>query len=130
MMGIVAASGIGLGLANHACYELILLAEEPTEPKAFVVPTVFDECAIDEDCGLMPSLVTCCGECEPTPPFEPVPRSELAVLRGDCFPRERICDPPVCTPKLLGCEARAICKSGMCTVVANQQCLVRTRSAP
>jgi hypothetical protein len=115
---VISVAGVGLGVANHACYELVRIADERGSNKFFVA-TVFDDCVTDDDCVLMPSLVTCCGECEPSPPFRAAPRSDLTDLRSDCLRREQLCDPPVCTAKPAGCEARAVCRSGTCAVISH-----------
>lgn len=117
----VAGVAVGLGLANHACYELLLLGDEPNARDTFYLPAAFDECDVDEACELA-RTVTCCGECEPAPPFSAITRRDLADLRAACFPAERMCDPPVCSPVPPGCEARAVCRHGKCEVVANAAC--------
>jgi hypothetical protein len=79
------------------------------------------ECVVDDDCGLMPSQMTCCGECPPAPPFEAVPRtaidSRLLELETDCAPQTRLCIPPVCEPVPAGCDAQAICIDHRCRLV-------------
>jgi hypothetical protein len=125
--GAVIATTMTLGLvvANHACYELLFLSDAPREKPQLFVPVVSGECALDSDCVLMPAVFTCCGECEPAPPFSATPRSELADLRELCSSRERVCDPPICSPMPAGCEARAACRKGECVVVANDHCSER-----
>ena len=80
------------------------------------------ECAVDDDCTLMPSRMTCCGECKPVPPFEPVPRtavdSRLLELETACATTIRLCEPPVCEDVPPGCTAYAICLDGRCRVIA------------
>ncbi|MGE0395321.1 MAG: hypothetical protein AB7T06_01240 [Kofleriaceae bacterium] len=87
------------------------------------------ECETDDDCGLMPSRLTCCGECEPAPPFEAVPRSQidalLIELDTQCAPRTRLCEPPVCEEVPFECEARAACIAGVCRAIASSACSVR-----
>jgi hypothetical protein len=81
------------------------------------------ECDVDGDCTLMPSRMTCCGECEPVPPFEPVPRiavdSQLLQLETACAAMIRPCEPPVCELVPPGCTAYAICLDGRCRVIAS-----------
>jgi len=81
-----------------------------------------DECTKDDDCTLMPSRLTCCGECEPAPPFEAIPREDLdsllLELETDCAPQTRLCEPPVCEVVPPGCMARARCVDGSCEVEA------------
>jgi hypothetical protein len=108
--------------ANHACYELVFLSKERLVRAEYVPVVIARECASDSDCVLMPSIVTCCGECEPAPPFAAAPRSELAQLRAWCEPPERECDPPLCSPVPDGCDARAECRAGECKAVANDRC--------
>jgi hypothetical protein len=84
------------------------------------------ECRTDDDCTLMPAAITCCGECEPVPPFEPVPRtavdSVLLELETRCAERPGPCDPPVCEKSPPGCQADAICHAGRCLVVQSGAC--------
>jgi hypothetical protein len=89
----------------------------------FLAPMIVDECAVDADCVVMPAAFSCCGECEPSPPFEASPRSELADLRRTCFRSEHLCEPPVCPSKPAGCEARAVCRSGACIAIPSDGCV-------
>jgi hypothetical protein len=85
------------------------------------------ECQQNADCALMPALLTCCGECEPLPPFEAVTKRRLEAIRSDtdaqCAPPTRLCDPPICSPLPARCEARAICVEGSCRVDATEACI-------
>jgi hypothetical protein len=70
----------------------------------------------------MPSVLDCCGECPPAPPFEAVSRDEidarLLELETRCADRSIGCvSVPGCEPIAEGCTARAICASGRCVVV-------------
>jgi hypothetical protein len=80
------------------------------------------DCAADRDCVLMP-WITCCGECEPAPPFEAGTRVELdgILIESEmrCARDDRPCAPPVCGAVPRGCEARAACVGGRCVVLQN-----------
>jgi hypothetical protein len=97
--------------SNHADDQRI----EPANPAA-------RECQTDADCVLLPALVTCCGECDPEPPFEAIPRSTLEQLRSDtdeqCAPRTRLCEPPQCFSA--DRRARAECRNGTCRAVTSE----------
>jgi hypothetical protein len=112
-------------LSRLACTELYFVDDDRIVP-ATIAPS---ECEGDFDCVVKPSSMTCCGECEAVPPFEAMPRRELARLRDEleteCTPRTRLCDPPVCSPLPAECEARAICVHGACRVVASERCVYR-----
>jgi hypothetical protein len=86
-------------------------AADPSEP---------GECAADEDCVLMPVL-SCCGECPPAPPFEAVTRAELdsALIESEwhCTDKEHDCTGFACEALPEGCQARAACREGRCTVI-------------
>jgi hypothetical protein len=80
------------------------------------------ECVVDDDCGLVPATLNCCGECPPAPPFEAVPRSELDAmlieLETTCAERSIGCaSVPACEPVPAGCHASAACTAGRCVVV-------------
>jgi hypothetical protein len=81
------------------------------------------ECVTDDDCGLMPSEITCCGECEPVPPFEAVPRTaidaRLLELETYCAERTIECVPPSCAAAPPGCTARATCDRGTCRAITS-----------
>lgn len=95
-------------------------------PLAHVDTSERTECANDGDCVLFVERVTCCGDCPPVPPFEAVPRTLLDELRQElddrCAPREHFCDPPECPATPSGCEARAVCRAGTCSVATNGRC--------
>jgi hypothetical protein len=101
----------------YAC-ERLDATLEPRTPAASDEPP---ECVVDDDCGLMPPLMTCCGECDPAPPFEPVPRTaidaRLIELEHACAEHAPVCEPPVCETVPPGCIARAVCVRGRCRVV-------------
>lgn len=121
VLGAVAMLILGFGLAQFSCYELMFL-DDDVGPTNVVAPRVPVECVVDSDCALMPALVTCCGECDPVPPFRAIPRLMLDELRGQCEPPERVCDAPVCSPSPPGCIAHATCGANTCGVVANEFC--------
>jgi hypothetical protein len=127
-VGIIAAISIGIA-TTYACVELLLVDDDVRSRIDVVARDEPDECTADTDCVILPALVTCCGECEPVPPFDAARRTILEDLRSDCVPRERLCDPPVCSPKPPGCEARAACVRGRCRVVANDRCESRIERA-
>jgi len=96
----------------------VLLAIAQGEPCASsAAPT---ECRSDDDCTLLPAQLTCCGECPPAPPFEAVTRHEMdAILlerETTCSQSTRLCQPPVCEPRLRSCSAQARCSVGRCVV--------------
>jgi hypothetical protein len=106
-------AGVGVLAAAPACDRALDVAREmSTEP----------ECQVDDDCTLMPSAMTCCGECDPAPPFEAVPRtavdSRLLELETDCAESTRLCEPPICEVVPPSCIASAICLDGRCRVIA------------
>jgi len=84
-------------------------------------PGEADDCVTDDDCTLLPPIISCCGECDPVPPFEAVPRSTvdalLLELDTQCAQRTGLCTPPVCESAPPGCFARATCAAGHCHVV-------------
>ena len=84
------------------------------------------ECRVADDCTLMPSAITCCGECDPVPPFQAVPHTDvdawLIEVETRCAGKPPACDPPSCEAAPPGCEAHAACVSGHCMVVANDAC--------
>lgn len=81
-------------------------------------PQSFDECVVDDDCVLMPSVISCCGECDPRPPFHAVTGKALDALRMEldamCEDSCGECDPPVCEPLPPECYASAACIDGRC----------------
>ena len=106
-----------LALAPYACHELYFAENDEMVPGR-VEPA---DCLADDDCTLLPAAITCCGECEPVPPFEAVSRSTVDALlldnETDCALRTQLCDPPACASVPEGCAGRAVCRSGRCTVV-------------
>lgn len=105
----------GLGLLTVKCVD-----STPGMPISLLPAPA--ECVEDDDCTLMPSRLTCCGECPPAPPFEAAPRVELDGLliemETDCAPETRRCEPPICEVVAPGCTARARCIAGRCQVEA------------
>ena len=98
-------------------------------------PTI--ECRIDDDCTLLPPAMTCCGECDPVPPFEAVPRTAvdalLLELETRCAEKPGPCQPPACESSPPGCEAYSTCVGGHCMVVQSGSCsgfLVVARARP
>jgi len=91
---------------------------QPTAPTAVAVQAA--ECKSNDDCTLLPSQLTCCGECAPAPPFEAVTRQEMDALlierETTCSQSPRLCQPPVCEPPPRGCSAQARCSVGRCVV--------------
>jgi hypothetical protein len=87
---------------------------------------VTTECRVDDDCMLLPSAMTCCGECDPVPPFEAVPRTAvdalLIELETRCAEKPGPCEPPACESSPRGCSAHAACIGEHCTVVQNDSC--------
>jgi hypothetical protein len=98
-------------------------------------PRSGDACEIDDDCGLVPGALTCCGECPPAPPFQAVPRTQLDAMLLElelaCAQPTIVGDeqtegsgaiaclaPPACEPVPAGCVARAACRDGRCVVIA------------
>ncbi len=79
------------------------------------------ECAIDDDCTLLPRI-TCCGECDFVLPFEAVPRTSVDAMlieaETDCAPHERSCVPPVCDEVPPGCDPHVLCIDGSCRLDA------------
>lgn len=124
-IGIVAVLLVILGMLNFSCFDLMFPDDEGMTLVHVRVPAGPQDCAADADCVLIPARVTCCGECEPVPPFEAAPLQILVDLRSACVPQERLCDPPVCTAPPAGCEARAACREGRCEVIANDRCTRR-----
>jgi hypothetical protein len=121
-IGVISAL---FAVSHLSCAELYYVEEERTVP-ATIAPA---QCSSDDDCVLQPSLMTCCGECEPGPPFEAMTRSDLEKLRSEvdskCAPRTRVCEPPTCSPVPVGCEVRAACVNGRCRPSANDACIDR-----
>jgi hypothetical protein len=78
------------------------------------------ECRTDDDCVLVPSLMSCCGECPATPPFEAAPREMLEELRRelDDSCARRACEPVTC--ERTDCTARASCRLGRCEAIAGE----------
>lgn len=120
---------------------MILLAAvpviaQPCEQPRPATPAADDNgaanrCAVDDDCGLMPSVLTCCGECPPAPPFEAVPRTAidaaLLELETTCSARTLACvETPACDSVPVGCEARAVCDHGRCRLI-EEGCLPLAR---
>ncbi len=109
---VAGAAALALG---HACEDL---SEAPEDLGSAVEP----ECKVDDDCILMPSEMTCCGKCDPAPPFEAVPRSavdsRLIELETECASRTRWCESPVCDITPPGCAADAACIAGRCQAIA------------
>jgi hypothetical protein len=105
-------------VAIQACERLsgIPGQTEVLQPAASVA-----ECVVDDDCGLMPPRMTCCGECDPVPPFEAVPRTAIDAVLIDletaCAQSSSLCEPPECAVLTPGCVARAICLHGTCRVI-------------
>lgn len=113
-----------VGLLFYSCHDLYVVEDD--------IRTHVDhasECIEDQDCVLTPSILTCCGECDPAPPFEALPRARLeeqrATLAERCAPVTRLCEPPTCAPVPAECRARAECRAGVCQAVANTKCLYR-----
>jgi hypothetical protein len=81
------------------------------------------QCVRDDDCVLLPSALTCCVECAPAPPFEPVPSWVLGGMliqnETDCAERDRACQEVRCEPAPRGCVARAACANGRCIAVTS-----------
>ncbi|MCX5747406.1 MAG: hypothetical protein NT062_33495 [Proteobacteria bacterium] len=75
------------------------------------------QCALDDDCVLLPDALTCCLECPPAPPFEAAPRW---MLDGMLIEHEttcaipKLCPPVRCTPIPVGCVATPVCREGRC----------------
>lgn len=113
-----------IGMLFYSCHDLYVVEDG--------IQTHVDhasECIEDEDCVLLPSALTCCGECDPAPPFEALPRAQLedrrAALVEECAPATRLCEPPACPAVPQACRARATCRAGICQAVASKQCLYR-----
>jgi hypothetical protein len=127
LFGLAIASLVSL----HAC-ERITSTFERSEPVS--ASSIGVECMVDDDCGLMPPLMTCCGECDPSPPFEAVPRTaidaRLIDLENYCAERGQACDPPICEIAPPGCVARAICVRGTCQVVESGCAVLVADQAP
>jgi hypothetical protein len=74
----------------------------------------------------MPAAITCCGECDPVPPFEAVPHTAvdavLIELETRCAEKLAPCEPPVCESLPRGCEAYAACVGGQCIVLQSDSC--------
>ena len=81
------------------------------------------QCARDKDCVLLPSVLTCCNECPPAPPFEAAPTWVLDGMlienETDCAEPRHLCLPDACDPVPARCVARAACIAGTCIAVAN-----------
>lgn len=81
------------------------------------------QCVRDDDCALLPSVLTCCIECPPAPPFEPVPSWVLGGMlvqhETDCAYYDRACPEVGCEPVPPGCLARAACADGRCVAVTS-----------
>lgn len=111
-------------VAVVACHELYFADDDLRDPTTMA--KAGDTCVRDDDCVVMPALLTCCGECEPIAPYEAVPRAVLAerrrALEASCAPRTQPCDPPACTAPPAGCVVRAVCDQGQCRAVTNARC--------
>lgn len=84
------------------------------------------QCRAQDDCTLLPAVLNCCGECDPVPPFEAVPSTEvdalLIELETRCAEKPRLCEPLSCEVAPPGCEAYATCVRGRCEVVQSGSC--------
>lgn len=111
---------VGLTMTSYSWHELIFVQPDPTSPPRIAVPLADAECHLDDDCTLMPALITCCGECDPAPPYEAVPRALLDEVRlvtnEDCAPHTRLCDPPACSMQVENASPSVICRGGRCEV--------------
>lgn len=111
--------GWALGAVVHAC----VTTDSTSDP---VRIEYVRECELDEDCGLVPLAITCCGECDPAPPFRAAPRTEIDAvlldLETECSQSARGCEPPACSALPANCTARAVCRAGMCTVEQSDGC--------
>ena len=97
------------------------------QPAATPAPGAADlPCETDQDCVLRPSFITCCGVCDPAPPFQAVSRKRLDVLLWQtdalCTPRTRPCAPVSCSTRPATCEAGAVCHAGECRVIQSAEC--------
>lgn len=76
------------------------------------------QCVVDDDCALLPSELTCCDECPPTPPFRaaPVEHVDAIYIENEhrCIQTEISCPETKCEPLPAGCTARAVCAQGRC----------------
>ena len=81
-------------------------------------PAANAECHADDDCVLLPSELSCCGECPPAPPFHAAPRwvldGMLVEAETTCSYDTRACAPMACDPVPPGCIARPACEAGRC----------------
>jgi hypothetical protein len=100
----------------------ILLAAS-CEPSEALELAARPQCLRDDDCALLPVALTCCVECPPAPPFEPVPSwvlgGMLIQLETDCAQLDRACPEVRCEPVPEGCVARAACVNGRCVAVSS-----------
>lgn len=135
LVSMVTVVWFGLSLTSYACNELYMPDDRVYVPAT--VEPIQRECLTDRDCTLVPSLFTCCGECEATPPFEAAPRAIVAQLRHENLAAcatsmlAQSCEPPVCPGLPAGCDARPICQAGECRVEANDRCTwTLARGAP
>jgi hypothetical protein len=126
---VLSMSAIGalvvLAATRLGCLELYSIDDDGYIP-ARPAPA---ECRRDADCTLVPASLTCCGQCEPVPPFEAVTTRRLEAMRSEmeaeCAPPTRLCDPPICSPLAAGCQAHAVCLDGTCRVEASKGCVSR-----
>lgn len=106
---------------RHVLILLAAAACEKAATESSAPPSTTDrdpaQCTRDDDCVLLPSVLTCCVECPPAPPFEAAP---AAVLDGMLVENETVCaDGRSCAripceriPE--PCVARAACVDGRC----------------
>ena len=87
VIGLLPLAITAISVATIECY----YADDERRVPANPAPA---ECVRDADCALVPSLITCCGECEPAPPFEAVTKPLLEAVRNEtdaqCAPATRI----------------------------------------
>ena len=107
-----------LALTFGAC------GQAPAQPEGTGSPQIEPaaRCSRDVDCVLLPSVLSCCGECPPAPPFEAAARWVLdgMLLENEtvCAASSRLCQPTVCDAVPDECVARAECSDGRCVVAA------------
>lgn len=122
VVGLLTAWNV-IAVLGHS-FDLCLTDANVDPPRKIAEPA---ECVVDDDCVLVPELMTCCGECDAVPPLEAAPWAMVDEIRRDaeesCAPRDRLCEPPICPSAPADCEAHPICRAGQCAVEANDRCI-------
>ena len=118
---VIAAGALAFWGASVAVGQASWAVREVRDAARVVGKKLAPECVRDEDCVLRPALITCCGTCPATRPYEAITVERLQQSQRDaddaCAPSSRLCDPPVCPPVELGDVVHAVCTAGACRAV-------------